>query len=359
MPKQLSWLEASIAVLKSDVPMSQLEITEEIRTQGLRAITGKTPEQTVGAQLYLAVVRGDERVLHVGPNQFQRGPGPIDSLGSSSPNPAPSSRRKSTPSPAKSKMTFLDAAERVLDLMGERNPMQVGEIVGRALKMGLIATDGLTPTSTLSAQIGTDTRTRLARGELPRFTNPRRGYYGLSIWEGVGITKAVNQHRSEIADQLKDRLRGLTPSEFEALVGQLLVALGVEDAEVVGRSGDRGIDVRGTLVVANVIRRRMVAQAKRWTKSNVGSSEVRNLRGSLGPHDLALLASVSGFSADAVEESERADATPVALLDGDGIVDLMFQHEIGVQASTLELFSMTDFALSSDEEEPEPIIPED
>jgi len=353
MSRELTWLEAAIAVLKPGVPMNKLEITEQIRVQGVRTITGKTPEQTVSAHLYTAIRQGDERVLLVGRNLFQRGPGTTAPLGSVASGPTSASPPRSTPSAGKSKMTFLDAAERVLELAGERSPMQVKEIVGHALKMGLIATDGLTPSSTLSAQIGTDTRTRLSRGELPRFTNPRRGYYGLSIWDGVGITKAVNQHRSEIADQLKDRLRGLTPAEFEALVGQLLVALGVEDAEVVGRSGDRGIDVTGTLVVANVIRRRMVAQAKRWTRSNVGSPEVRNLRGSLGPHDLALLATVSGFSDDAVEESERADATPVALLDGDGIVDLMFQHEIGVQALTLELFSMTDFALSSDEEDSE------
>jgi len=342
----LSWKEAAIRALEGAGSLTAEEIVARIRTLALRPLSGKTPAATVGATLYTAVQSGDPRIRQSGSGRFEH-TGESIPAAQTTDRPTKKTPPRKTSSQPRSKLSFLDAAERVLELEANRKPMTVSEIARHAVAKGLIATQGLTPAATLSAQIGTDTRRRVAKGESPRFTNPRRGFYGLAIWEGEGIARAVRQHRSEIAAQLKHRLRGLTPTEFEILVGQILVALGVEDAEVVGRSGDKGIDVRGTLVVADVIRRRMVAQAKRWNASNVGAPEVRNLRGSLGPHDLALLATVGRFSAEAKEEAERSDATPVALLDGDGIVDLMLEHQIGVVATTLELFELNELDLTT------------
>lgn len=333
----VTWKEAAILALEGNDPMTAAQIVAAIKEKGLRTVSGKTPDATVSAHLYTAIKAGDPRIRQAGTGLFQH-----TGVG------APQKTRKAgrtKQAQQRNAMSFLDAAERVLDLDANRKPMAVAEIVQLALDKGLIDTQGLTPAATLSAQIGTDTRRRVARGEAPRFTNPRRGFYGLSVWEGEGIARAVNQHRRETALGLKKRLRALTPDEFEIIVGQIMVAIGVEDAQVVGKSGDKGIDVRGTLVVSDVIRRKIVAQAKRWTSSSVGSPEVRNLRGSLGPHDLALLVTVGTFSEDAREEAERSDATPVALLDGDGIVNLMLEHQIGVTATTLELFEMTDLEL--------------
>ena len=238
-------------------------------------------------------------------------------------------------------MSYLDAAERVLELDAGREPMPLSRIVEKAIEHGFIAPLGKTPTATLSAQIGTENKRRRSRGELPRFTKPERGHYGLTIWHGEGIVHAVGQHRDEVADKLKDHLKKMTPEQFEVFAARLLTAIGVEDTEVVGRSGDGGIDVRGMLVVADVIRRPIAVQVKRWTARGVGSPVVRELRGGLGPHDLALLVSVGTFTKAARGEAARGDATPVALLDGDGIVKLMLANEIEVIRHELEYFELT------------------
>ena len=337
----LSWGEASIEALKGAGQLTADQVLKIIKDRDLRPITGKTPAATVAAQLYTAAKDGDPRLKQVGKGLFEHTG--LETRG------ARRAKGKPLAPKANTGMSFLDAAERVLEIEGNRQPMTVRDITHLAIEKGLIATGGLTPAATLSAQIGTDTRRRLSRGENPRFTNPRRGYYGLSIWEGEGIAKAASQHRREIASDLKKRMRALTPDEFETLVGQVLVALGVEDAVVVGKTSDKGVDVRGTLVVADVIRRKIVAQAKRWNSSNVGSPEVRNLRGSLGPHDLALLVTVGRFSPEAIEEAERSDATPVALLDGDGVVDIMLEHQIGVSSTTLEIFELSELDLNGDD----------
>jgi hypothetical protein len=40
-------------------------------------------------------------------------------------------------------------------------------------------------------------------------------------------------------------------------------------------------------------------------------------------------------------EAARANAAPVALLNGDGVVDIMLEHEIGVTSGTLEIYEIS------------------
>ena len=52
--------------------------------------------------------------------------------------------------------------------------------------------------------------------------------------------------------------------KMEEEAGKLLGKLGFGDVTVTAPTGDGGIDVRGTLVVGDVIRTRMAVQVKRW-----------------------------------------------------------------------------------------------
>src|SRR5690606_965365 len=113
---------------------------------------------------------------------------------------------------------------------------------------------------------------------------------------------------------LHEKLHKIDPTEFEELVGQLLVALGFTDVTVTTRQNDGGIDVRGTLVVGDVIRTRMAVQVKRW-KANIQTPTVQQVRGSLGSHEQGLIITTSDFSPGARLEAERPDATPVGLMD--------------------------------------------
>jgi restriction system protein len=123
-----------------------------------------------------------------------------------------------------------------------------------------------------------------------------------------------------------------------------LTNIGVEEVEVVGRTGDGGVDVRGTLVVAEVIQRRVAVQAKRW-KNNVRAREVRELRGSIGPHDIGLIITTSGYSQGAQDEAVREDVVPIALMDGEALVEVMFQHGIGVEKHDETVFNLVPLEL--------------
>lgn len=335
-----TWTEAALAALDGRGPLTAEEIVSEIARRRLRDVTGKTPAATVSARLYGAIEKGDPRVAKAGRGRFKLTDGqPTVGSAEYSGESAIAESEPSSSSPGT--MSYLDAAERVLELDADREPMPLSQIVEKAIEHGFIAPLGKTPAATLSAQIGTENKRRRSRGELPRFTKPGRGVYGLTIWHGEGIVHAVSQHRDEVADKLKDHLKKMTPEQFEAFVARLLTAIGVEDTEVVGQSGDKGIDVRGMLVVADVIRRPIAVQVKRWTAKGVGSPEVQQLRGGLGPHDLALLVAVGTFTKAARGEAARGDATPVALLDGEGIVKLMLANQIEVIRHELEYFELT------------------
>jgi predicted NUDIX family phosphoesterase len=77
--------------------------------------------------------------------------------------------------------SFLDAAELVLRDAGR--PMSPQEITDRALRDGLIVSDGDTPSQTLKAKLSTDI---LRRREDSRFKRTGPNAFALRTWDGVG-----------------------------------------------------------------------------------------------------------------------------------------------------------------------------
>jgi restriction system protein len=238
-------------------------------------------------------------------------------------------------------LSFADAAERVLDEFAGRKPMHYRAVTAKILELGLVKTQGLTPDATLYAQMMSEVQRSARRGDTPRFARHGKGYWGLSCWMASGLAFQIEQHNAEVRRQLLARLMAMPPADFETLVSRLLVALGFEEVSVTQRSGDGGIDVRGTLVVGAVIRTRMAVQAKRW-RANVQAPIVQQVRGSLGTHDQGLIITTSDFSAGARAEAERPNAVPVALMNGEQLVALLVEHNIGVRRAPYDLLELGD-----------------
>lgn len=247
-------------------------------------------------------------------------------------------RRRST---SPQGLSFTDAAELVLKRFSHSQPMHYKELTKRALALGFVATRGQTPEQTMYAQIGTEIERQQRRGEVPRFTKHGKGMISLTHEAEVGLAGLIDQHNAETRKKLREQLYSIDPSEFEALVGQLLAKIGFERIEVTSRSRDGGIDVRGTLVVAGVIRTNMAVQVKRWT-NNVQSHIVQQVRGSLGTHDQGLIITTSDFSTGARQEADRPNAVPVALMNGDELVGLLVENDIGVHKTALKLIELGD-----------------
>ena len=80
----------------------------------------------------------------------------------------------------------------------------------------------------------------------------------------------------------------------------------------------------------------MALQAKKW-KNNLQSPVVQQVRGSLGAHEQGMIITTSDFSKGAQKEAARADAIPVALVNGQQLVELLIEHQVLVKRVPYEL----------------------
>lgn len=356
---------AEIVLTEAKAPMHYSEITRRILVRELWKTGGKTPAQTINAQLVTDIKRrgNASRFRHVGPGMFS-----IDlsrtsessNIGTPPPEISENSENANIGqnSSAKRILSFTNAAEQILDRFADEQPMHYSDITEKALDLGLITTQGKTPKDTMYSQILTEIHRKTQHGALARFSKHGKGLVGLSKWAGSGIIsvsqeKQVNgssgidigaqivEHNKAAKKALLARLQTMKPDEFERLIRTLLVHLGFADVIVTSPSRDGGIDVRGTLVVGGVIRTHMAVQAKCW-KNNVQRPTIQQVRGSLGSHDKGLVITTSDFSSGAKEESERGNATPVALMNGEQLIALLVEHSIGLHRSAYELIELAD-----------------
>lgn len=341
----MSVLQAAETVLEeAGEPLHFQEITKRMLQHQLWTTDGATPEATVNATIAVDIKQ------HGTSSQFQRTDrgifalrrwGLTEYLKQDEPLSAVSEKSNDTVSTASSQKTlsFTEAAAYVLEHFGNRKPMHYRDITRKALELRLLKTSGQTPEATLFAQIVAEIARQTRRGETPRFVKEGKGRISLSRWISRGVASQIEQHNQAVRRKLHERLHAMNPIEFEALIGELLIALGFEDVNVTKPAGDNGIDVRGVLVVGDVIRLNMAVQVKRW-KHNVQSPTVNEVRGSLGVHERGLIITTSDFSDGAHRAAERSNADPIALMNGDQLVALLIEHNIGVHRTSYDLIDL-------------------
>jgi len=144
---------------------------------------------------------------------------------------------------------------------------------------------------------------------------------------------AYKELREALADDLLVRVRAGTPKFFEHLVVDLLVAMGyggsrVDAAQVVGKSGDGGID--GVIKEDRLGLDMVYVQAKRHV-ADIGPGAIREFVGSLGEHKAhkGVFITCGGFTAGAKEAAAKAHSR-IVLIDGDQLAEFMIDHGVGV-----------------------------
>jgi restriction system protein len=149
--------------------------------------------------------------------------------------------------------------------------------------------------------------------------------------------------REGLARDVLERIRSCSSAFFEKLVVELLVKMGYggsfrDAAEVVGRSGDGGID--GIIKEDKLGLDMIYVQAKRW-EGNVGRPEIQKFVGALAGHGAqkGVFITTSNFTTDALEYARnRVNNIKIVLLDGEKPGELMMDHNLGV--STARVFEV-------------------
>ncbi|MHB8638059.1 MAG: restriction endonuclease [Fimbriimonadaceae bacterium] len=128
----------------------------------------------------------------------------------------------------------------------------------------------------------------------------------------------------------------LSPAAFERLVKRMLRESGFTQVEVVGRTGDDGIDGIGIARISGFLSFRVLFQCKRY-QGSVTPSEIRDFRGAMqGRTDKGLFATTGTFSQKAVSEATREGAPPIDLLDGPQLVQRLKELGLGVKIHMVE-----------------------
>ena len=164
------------------------------------------------------------------------------------------------------------------------------------------------------------------------------------------IRKLAKEQEAVVRESLREHLLQMDPKAFEELVGGLLEEMDYQNVEVVGQSGDRGVDVVADIQLG-VTSVREVVQAKRH-KGTIQRKELDALRGSLYQFNAirGTIVATSRFAKGAVEAAFALGQPPITLIDGDRLIDLLIEHGIGVRTRSIEVLTFHPEGLSPHED---------
>ena len=99
---------------------------------------------------------------------------------------------------------------------------------------------------------------------------------------------------------------------------------------VTGRAGDGGIDGVGILQINPLVSFKVLFQCKRYS-GPVTPSQLRDFRGAMmGRADKGIILTTGSFTGDAKREAVREGVPPIDLVDGEKLVKMMEDLELGL-----------------------------
>ena len=150
------------------------------------------------------------------------------------------------------------------------------------------------------------------------------------------LEEAFAQLNANLASNLLDEVRKLTPTEFEKLVVELLLRMGygsgIDDAGMVTKaSNDGGID--GIIKEDQLGFSSIYIQAKQWKLDNtVSRPEIQKFAGALQGEKASkgLFITTAHFSDNAKQYAENLHGSTIVLVDGTQLARLMIKFNLGV-----------------------------
>jgi len=191
----------------------------------------------------------------------------------------------------------------------------------------------------MAAQLYTD----INKNSTTQFKKVGRGKFALKkqTESAKSPLLAIQNQNELVKHKLIERIHNMDPFQFEYLVAELLRKIGYENVEVTKRSGDKGIDVTANLTVSGLTNVKTVIQAKRYKRgNNISGKYITQLRGSAEVDQRGLIITTSDFTKDAIIESKAQNKMPVALVNGEKLINLLFTYKVGVKEETVSVYSI-------------------
>ena len=152
------------------------------------------------------------------------------------------------------------------------------------------------------------------------------------------IEQTYQQLRDDIASELLNLIKSNSPDFFERLVIELLVKMGYggsvkEAGKATRKTNDEGID--GIIKEDRLGLDAIYLQAKKW-ENTVSRPEIQKFVGALHGQRAkkGVFITTSQFSRGAIEYASNIDPK-IVLIDGDELVNLMIDHNLGVTSKVI------------------------
>lgn len=150
------------------------------------------------------------------------------------------------------------------------------------------------------------------------------------------IDQGFSQIENEVKNELLEKLKTIDPYYFEKVILILLKKMGYGEFIETSKSGDGGID--GIINEDKLGLDKIYIQAKRFSENKVREKDIRNFIGAMsGDTNKGVFVTTSLFDSGAIEKAKNAHHK-IILLDGNKLVDLMHEFNVGIQIkSTYEI----------------------
>ncbi len=167
------------------------------------------------------------------------------------------------------------------------------------------------------------------------------------------IVRLATANNATARQKLADFLSTMNPYKFEHLIKLLLEKMNFEKVEVTTPVNDKGVDVVAEIELG-ISRVREVIQVKRH-KGSVGRPILDLLRGSLYRFNAVrgTIITTGRFSKGANDAAFAKGAAPITLIDGERLLDLLIEHDIGVRRREIRILEFDAKSLSEFESEAE------
>ena len=143
------------------------------------------------------------------------------------------------------------------------------------------------------------------------------------------IDEGFSQIENEIKNELLEKLKTIDPYYFEKVILILLKKMGYGEFQETSKSGDGGID--GIINEDKLGLDKIYIQAKRFSENKVREKDIRNFIGAMsGDTNKGVFVTTSMFDRGANDKAKNAHHK-IILIDGNRLVDLMHEYNVGVQ----------------------------
>ena len=143
------------------------------------------------------------------------------------------------------------------------------------------------------------------------------------------IDKGFSEIETQVKSELLEKLKNIDPYYFEKVILILLKRMGYGDFIETSKSGDGGID--GIINEDKLGLDKIYIQAKRYGENKVREKDIRNFIGAMsGDTNKGVFVTTSDFDKGAYQKAHDAHHS-IILIDGNKLVDLMHQYNVGIQ----------------------------